>query len=90
MGYYAQNPYELPEPPRCIECDDCMTERRYGWICANPDCPNCDDWRAVAMLVEEIPPEPTLQERTNALYMEPMQAEIGSAEWWDGIQERPF
>jgi hypothetical protein len=43
-----------------------------------------------ALITQLAAPEPTKREMENALYMEPMQAEIGSAAWWDGIQERPF
>lgn len=26
MGYYAKNPYEAPEDPRCVSCDEFMVE----------------------------------------------------------------
>jgi len=48
MGYYADNPWERPETPRCGECDEQMEQVRvpFGpddWRCTNPDCPNCPD-----------------------------------------------
>jgi hypothetical protein len=66
MGYYATNPCEHPENPRCGECDEQMEQVRvrFGpddWRCTNPDCSECPE--AIVMdsleaLVEEVPPEP--------------------------------
>lgn len=45
MGYYAQNPYEKPEPPRCLSCDEFKVEARVRshtfWECRNPACEEC-------------------------------------------------
>ena len=45
MGYYAKNPYEQPEPPRCLSCDEFMVEARVRshtfWECRNPACEEC-------------------------------------------------
>lgn len=42
MGYYAKNPYEQPEPPRCLSCDEFMIETgRNMWGCRNPFCEEC-------------------------------------------------
>jgi hypothetical protein len=47
MGYYSKNPYEEPENPRCLECDEQMLDQDDVWfgvyyICTNPDCSECD------------------------------------------------
>jgi hypothetical protein len=48
------NPYEVPEPPRCKACDEFMTEVRIRfakneWECRNPECAECaDKYKAVA------------------------------------------
>ncbi len=45
MGYYSQNPYEQPEPPRCLSCDEFMEKMGLGisfrWECHNPACEEC-------------------------------------------------
>ena len=45
MGYYAKNPYENPEPPRCLSCDEFMEKMGLGisfrWECHNPACEEC-------------------------------------------------
>ena len=45
MGYYAKNPYEQPEPPRCVSCDEFKVEVRVRshtfWECHNPACEEC-------------------------------------------------
>jgi len=45
MGYYAKNPYEQPEPPRCGTCDEFKVESQVGvyrfWVCSNPECEEC-------------------------------------------------
>lgn len=45
MGYYAKNPYEQPEPPRCLSCDEFKVEARVRshtfWECRNPACEEC-------------------------------------------------
>lgn len=45
MGYYAKNPYENPEPPRCLSCDEFMEKIGLGisfrWECRNPACEEC-------------------------------------------------
>ncbi len=48
MSSYIPNPYERPEPPRCLTCDQFMTEipTRFGapaWACHNPGCDECPD-----------------------------------------------
>jgi len=75
MGHYAQNPYELPENPRCLECDEQMEQVRtsFGpddWRCTNPDCQNCPEsivMDSLERLVEEIPPEPDTVEQAKEL-----------------------
>jgi len=47
MSYYADNPYEKPEPPRCLSCDafKVETNARFShqvlWECHNPACEEC-------------------------------------------------
>ena len=45
MGYYAKNPYEEREPPRCPHCDEFLVEARVlrhtFWECRNPKCDEC-------------------------------------------------
>lgn len=45
MGYYSKNPYEQPEPPRCVSCDEFKVSvmvRHYSfWECHNPACEEC-------------------------------------------------
>ena len=102
MGYYADNPWERPENPRCGECDEQMTERRvpFGpndWECRNPDCPNCPEniaMDSLERLAEEIPPEPdTIKQAVDCVYGV-CDLEHASAEeldtWWNNIKEEPF
>lgn len=50
MGYYAKNPYEQPEPPRCFSCDECKSEvkARFStqthWECLNPLCEDSSEY----------------------------------------------
>ena len=45
MGYYAKNPYEQPEPPRCPSCDEFLEKVginiSFRWECRNPACEEC-------------------------------------------------
>lgn len=45
MSYYAKNPHEQPEPPRCLSCDEFMEKVGLGisfrWECRNPACEEC-------------------------------------------------
>jgi hypothetical protein len=41
MGYYAKNPHDQDEPPRCPACDECMVEMLNLWECHNPYCEDC-------------------------------------------------
>ena len=45
MGYYAKNPYEQPEPPRCQSCDEFLekvgSNISFRWECRNPACEEC-------------------------------------------------
>jgi hypothetical protein len=49
MGYYAPNPYEAPEAPRCLECDAPLVEAGSDfrgkpiWACHNLSCSDCSD-----------------------------------------------
>ena len=50
MGYYAKNPYEQPEPPRCLSCDECKTEVKSKlsgqarWECKNQLCEDSSEY----------------------------------------------
>jgi hypothetical protein len=45
MSYYAENPWERDEAPRCATCDQCMTDQQgllgAWWECRNPYCDEC-------------------------------------------------
>lgn len=45
MSYYAKNPYEQPEPPRCLSCDELKVQAKVHshtfWQCRNPACEEC-------------------------------------------------
>lgn len=57
MSYYANNPHDQNEAPRCSECDECMSpiEKRgcvNEWQCDNLQCENCPDYRKFTIVDE--------------------------------------
>jgi len=87
MGYYAENPHERDEPPRCVECDECMVENnhmgmRLAWECHNPGCENCNEIFKAEYIAR-------CHDDLLNIFDEPVKVKVRQAgrapAWWDGM-----